>query len=274
MGKGLTVVVVLMLTVAGTVLAQAQSTSTGTLMASDQSPFAAFHADLDRTADDALSDAVQRMASAADDHGRNLRSPSPVSLVVSFDLQFRQVAIPNLSVAMRRLDQLRPVVEPILQNEGIPLELASVAVVESGGRTDALSAKGARGLWQLMPDTARRYGLMVSASRDDRLDAEKSTHAAARYLRDLYQQFGSWPLALAGYNAGEEALQRAVERGGSADFLQLTTQRLLPQETRNYLPAVLSAMQLLGARQLPNAPQAWRNSGSSEFIFAVPGAQP
>jgi len=274
MGKGLTVVVVLMLTVAGTVLAQAQSTSTGTLMASDQSPFAAFHADLDRTADDTLSDAVQRMASAADDHGRNLRSPSPVSLVVSFDLQFRQVAIPNLSVAMRRLDQLRPVVEPILQNEGIPLELASVAVVESGGRTDALSAKGARGLWQLMPDTARRYGLMVSASRDDRLDAEKSTRAAARYLRDLYQQFGSWPLALAGYNAGEQALQRAVERAGSSDFLQLSSLRLLPQETRNYVPAVLSAMQLLGARQLPNAPQAWRNSGSSEFIFAVPGAQP
>jgi len=273
-GKGLTVVVVLMLTVAGTVLAQAQSTSTGTLMASDQSPFAAFHADLDRTADDTLSDAVQRMASAADDHGRNLRSPSPVSLVVSFDLQFRQVAIPNLSVAMRRLDQLRPVVEPILQNEGIPLELASVAVVESGGRTDALSAKGARGLWQLMPDTARRYGLMVSASRDDRLDAKKSTHAAARYLRDLYQQFGSWPLALAGYNAGEEALQRAVERAGSSDFLQLSSLRLLPQETRNYVPAVLSAMQLLGTRQLPNAPQAWRNSGSSEFIFAVPGAQP
>jgi len=214
------------------------------------------------------------MASAADDHGRNLRSPSPVSLVVSFDLQFRQVAIPNLSVAMRRLDQLRPVVEPILQNEGIPLELASVAVVESGGRTDALSAKGARGLWQLMPDTARRYGLMVSASRDDRLDAEKSTRAAARYLRDLYQQFGSWPLALAGYNAGEQALQRAVERAGSSDFLQLSSLRLLPQETRNYVPAVLSAMQLLGTRQLPNAPQAWRNSGSSEFIFAVPGAQP
>ena len=274
MGKGLTVVGVLMLTVAGTAPAQAQSTSTGTLIASDQSPFAAFHAELDRTADATLSDAVQRMASAADDHGRNLRQPSPVSLIAGFDLQFRQIAIPNLSVALRRLDQLRPVVEPILQNEGIPPELASVVVVESGGRTDALSAKGARGLWQLMPDTARRYGLMVSASRDDRLDAEKSTRAAARYLRDLYQQFGSWPLALAGYNAGEQALQRAVERAGSSDFLQLSSLRLLPQETRNYVPAVLSAMQLLGARQLPNAPQAWRNSGSSEFIFAVPGAQP
>ena len=73
MGKGLTVVGVLMLTVAGTAPAQAQSTSTGTLIASDQSPFAAFHAELDRTADATLSDAVQRMASAADDHGRNLR---------------------------------------------------------------------------------------------------------------------------------------------------------------------------------------------------------
>jgi membrane-bound lytic murein transglycosylase D len=273
MGKRLTVVGVLMLTVAGAGLAQAQSTSTGTLIASDQSPFAAFHAELDRTADATLSDAVQRMASAAYDHARNLHPFSPASLVVSFDQQFRQGARPNLRAAQQRLNQLRPIVDPILETEGIPSELASIVMVESGGRTDALSAKGARGLWQLMPDTARRYGLMVSASRDDRLDAEKSTHAAARYLRDLYQQFGSWPLALAGYNAGEEALQRAVERGGSADFLQLTTQRLLPQETRNYLPAVLSAMQLLGARQLPNPPEALRSNGSGELIFAVPGAQ-
>ena len=262
-----------MLTVACPALAQTESASNGGLALGDQSLFAAFHVDLDRAADTALSDAVQRLAYAADDHGRNLHPPSPESLVVRFDQRFRQGARPNLSVAMRRLDQLRPVVEPILQNEGIPLELASVVVVESGGRTDALSARGARGLWQLMPDTARRYGLEVTAIRDERLSPEKSTRAAAQYLRDLYQHFGSWPLALAGYNAGEQAVHRAVERAGSSEFLQLSTLRLLPQETRNYLPAVLSAMQLLGARQLPNPPEALRSNGSGELIFAVPGAQ-
>jgi membrane-bound lytic murein transglycosylase D len=70
-------------------------------------------------------------------------------------------------------------------------------------------------------------------------------------LRDLYQRFGSWPLALAAYNAGEQALQKAVERSGTHDFVELSSLRLLPQETRNYVPAVLSVMQLLGNYQLP-----------------------
>lgn len=274
MGKVLTFAWVLMLAFACPALAQAQSDYTRGLAAGDQGQFAVLHAELNRAADTALSDAVQRMASAPNDHGRNVHPASSGSLVINFDQQFRQGARPNLSAAMQRLGQLRPIVDPILESEGIPPELVSVVMVESGGRTDALSLKGARGLWQLMPDTARRYGLMVSAGRDDRIDAEKSTVAAARYLRDLYQQFGSWPLALAGYNAGEQALQRAVQRSGATDFLQLSSLRLLPQETRNYVPAVLSAMQLLGARQLPNAPQGWRNSASSELIFAVSNAQP
>ena len=139
----------------------------------------------------------------------------------------------------------------------------------------ALSPKGALGLWQLMPDTARRYGLVVTASRDERLDVEKSTRAAARYLRDLYQQFGSWPLALAAYNAGEQGGPKAVERAGTRDFVQLSSLRLLPQETRNYVPAVLSAMQMLGVSHLPVEPrQTARQSDSNGIIFAVPGAQP
>jgi membrane-bound lytic murein transglycosylase D len=164
--------------------------------------------------------------------------------------------------------------DPILEGEGIPFELASVALVESGGRTDVPSRKGALGLWQLTPDTARRYGLLVTAWQDQRLDPERSTHAAARYLTDLYKQFGSWPLALAAYNAGESAVQRAINRAGTADFLKLSGLRLLPQETRDYVPAVLAAMQLLGSNEVPEAPGTASARSDNTLVFAVPAAQP
>ncbi|HEX7962607.1 MAG TPA: lytic transglycosylase domain-containing protein, partial [Terriglobales bacterium] len=78
--------------------------------------------------------------------------------------------------------------------------------------------KGARGLWQFMPETARRYGLVVSESRDERMEITKSSRAAARYLRDLYKQFGDWRLALAAYNAGEQLVEQGVARNGQARF--------------------------------------------------------
>lgn len=150
------------------------------------------------------------------------------------------------SAATGRLNQLRPTVDPILRNRGVPAELAAVILVESGGRVDALSPKGARGLWQLMPDTARRYGLHVDEIRDDRLDLPMATDAAARYLHDLYAQFGDWKLALAAYNSGEANLSSAIVRAHSHDFDQLTNLRVLPLETRNYVPRVLAAANLLG----------------------------
>lgn len=272
MGKALRIVAGLVLAAAACDLpAQAQSITAAN--SADRDLFAAFNAELDRAADNALADTVQRMADAAIDDGLATRPRSPESLLLDFDQRYRPTAKLGLGAAMNRLERLRPVVEPILQSEGIPFELASMIVVESGARPNALSPKGALGIWQLMPDTARRYGLKVTPGSDQRLDAEKSTRAAARYLRDLYQQFGSWPLALAGYNAGEQAVQRAIEHTGNSDFLQLSNLRLLPQETRSYVPAVLSVMQLLGIRQLPNAPQTSGHTGSSELIFAVAGTQ-
>ena len=237
-------------------------------------PFAALHAELDRAADTALADTLQRMADAASDDHRNPQLVSPESLALHFDRRFRPTTKPNIREALKRLDGLRPLLDPVFQSEGIPVELASVVVVESGGRPNALSPKGALGLWQLMPDTARRYGLEVNSANDERLDAVKSTRAAARYLRDLYQQFGSWPLAIAAYNAGEDALQRAVRHAASSDFLQLSNLRLLPQETRNYVPAVLSVMQLLGNRQLPSPPIGATETRSPASVFAVTAGQP
>jgi membrane-bound lytic murein transglycosylase MltF len=253
--------------------AQTKPAAAASVQAPDQ--FSAIHDVLDRTADDLLAGAVQRMADAANDDRGGMRPRSPESLIRSFDQKYRSNLSPSVGAAMKRLDTLRPLLNPILERDGVPQEIASVVMVESGGRPTALSPKGALGLWQLMPDTAHRYGLVVTPSRDERLDIEKSTGAAAHYLRDLYQQFGSWPLALAAYNAGEQRVQRAVERAGITDFIQLSSLHLLPQETRNYVPAVLSAMQLLGVSHLPLKPRQTANQNDSNgIIFAVPGAQP
>jgi membrane-bound lytic murein transglycosylase D len=137
-------------------------------------------------------------------------------------------------------------IEPILHEERVPTELAAIVLVESGGQPNALSPKGARGVWQFMPDTARRYGLVVSRDRDERLDIQRSTRAAARYLRDLHEQFGDWQLAFAAYNAGGDRVQRAIERNRTSDFAQLSSGQSLPLETRRYVPAVFNAMEKIG----------------------------
>jgi len=174
----------------------------------------------------------------------------------------------NVRRALARVAQLRPTLDPILHEEGIPVDVAALVLVESGGRTTALSPKGALGLWQFMPETARRYGLEVGPSRDQRLDIVKSTRAAARYLHDLYSQFGTWNLAFAAYNAGEQAVQRAIAQNGARDFDTLSRQHQLPQETRNYVPAVLSAMHLLGGALPVEARPSQRSSGA-RVIYAT-----
>jgi hypothetical protein len=131
-------------------------------------------------------------------------------------------------------------IRSILLREGVPAELAVVVKVESSGNPFAQSPRGARGLWQLMPETARRYGLQVDSRLDERVSVDKSTTAAARYLRDLYSQFGSWPMALAAYNTGEANLRRAIDRAQSNQFAVLSVLGVIPAETRNYVPAVLA----------------------------------
>jgi membrane-bound lytic murein transglycosylase D len=128
----------------------------------------------------------------------------------------------------------------ILREENLPPELLAVALVESGFNPIALSPKGARGIWQLMPATAQRYGLAVGPMNDHRIHPEHSTRAAARYLRDLYKQFDDWKLTLAAYNWGEDKVQRVIDRTGVRDFDELSLRGLLPAETRNYVPAVLA----------------------------------
>lgn len=184
-----------------------------------------------------------------------------------------QVQMPAASASLptvsqrtsQRIDAFRPLVLPILTKEGVPGQLAAVIQVESGGNPLALSDKGALGLWQLMPETARRYGLRVDSHLDERLDVEKSTTTAARYLRDLYVHFGDWPLALAAYNTGEQNLQRAIDRARSRDFATLSSLGYLPVETRNYVPAVLAAM----GTQVPSVPAHSQNARPVRFVYAT-----
>jgi membrane-bound lytic murein transglycosylase D len=151
----------------------------------------------------------------------------------------------DLRAALWRLAKIRTVLDQILAAEGVPSQFSAVVLVESGANPAALSPKSARGLWQFMPDTAARYGLVINDRQDDRTDLLKSTRAAARYLRDLYRTFGEWRLALAAYDAGEGALREAIQRGRSLNFDSLSDQGLIPAETRNYVPAVVAAVNLL-----------------------------
>lgn len=198
----------------------------------DQDPFGQLHEALSSAADSLLAATAQRRAEPPAVDRAPGQSPEATGAL-------------NISVgggrqkALQRVEQLRPLIEPILREEGVPTELAAVVLIESGGQFAALSSKGARGIWQFMPDTARRYGLTVSTVNDERLDVQKSTRAAARYLRDLYRRFGDWPLALAAYNAGEEAVSTAVEKASRKDFRSVSDS--LPLETRKYVPAVLGA---------------------------------
>ena len=162
-------------------------------------------------------------------------------------------------IVLARYNSYRDILTRILIEEKLPLEVLSVALVESGFNPLALSPKGARGIWQLMPDTARRYGLTVAPGDDHRTHPEHATRAAARYLQDLYGMFGDWELALAAYNAGEGRVQRAIERAGARDFNELARRKLLPLETRNYVPAVLAAWS-----QMSPAPVANRNEAHAE----------
>lgn len=228
-----------------------------------ESPFAGWNDSLERTADGVLAEAgsvrlVANPSKQADIHAAGRNSLHEVGL--------RPL---QANGPLSRLASLRPLINPILREAGIPTELAAVVLVESGGDAMALSPKGARGLWQLMPDTARRYGLIVDNTEDDRLDIEKSTRAAARYLGDLYSEFGSWPLALAAYNTGEDNLQHAIDRSRSTDFNVLSSLRLLPLETRKYVPAVFAAETRLinSPAEVPSA-LSWDRQARTVFAVA------
>ena len=161
---------------------------------------------------------------------------------------------------MGRSGRYLGMIRETLRGQGLPRDLAFTAMIESGYDPLAVSRAGAKGLWQFMAKTARRYGLRVDQWVDERLDPERSTVAAAAHLRDLYTQFGSWTLAQAAYNAGELTVARAVRATGSSDFWVLNRTKFLRRETKDFVPAIQAAT-LIG-----------RNPGQYGFEIRAAGA--
>jgi membrane-bound lytic murein transglycosylase D len=142
---------------------------------------------------------------------------------------------------LSRSTRYLPMIREIFQEHGLPEDLAYLAMIESGFNPYAYSPAHASGMWQFISGTGRRYGLAVDSYVDERRDPVKSTHAAAKYLLDLYKQFGSWYLAAASYNCGEGRVAREINGSNHKNFWDLSDNRCLPTETKNYVPQMIAA---------------------------------
>lgn len=151
---------------------------------------------------------------------------------------FSREGKPSMNIWLRRMALYEPMIKETLRQEGVPEQLIYVVMIESGFLPEATSPKQAVGPWQLLKETAQMYGLRVDKQRDERRDPVKATRAAARYLKRLYEQFGSWPLALAAYNAGPNRIESAIAAKNTNDAWLLIALNALYEETRNYVPKI------------------------------------
>jgi len=160
-----------------------------------------------------------------------------VSYVDYFSTRHRAFFAASLARSGRYVEAFRTTFE----QAGIPKDLVYMAHVESAFKTNAYSRAKAKGIYQFIAATGRRYGLRIDSWVDERSDPEKSARASAAYLKDLYAMFGDWYLALAAYNAGEGKIQRSLAKIKKEDFWSLASTKLLRAETKNYVPAILAA---------------------------------
>lgn len=146
----------------------------------------------------------------------------------------------NTFLTLKRASRYLPTIERVLKEEGIPDDFKYLAMIESSLVPNVQSPAGARGMWQLLPETGKQFGLTVNEEVDERADVEKSTRAAARYLRKAYEKFGNWTLAAASYNRGMAGISRAADDQLVSDYYDLW----LNEETSRYLFRILSMKEI------------------------------
>ena len=174
---------------------------------------------------------------------KSVRSDLPLisnDLVDGFITLFQKHARHFMQTVLERRPIYEQMISEELRKEGLPQDLIYLAAGESAFNPFALSNKGAKGIWQFMLGTGSLYGLKRNRWVDEREDPAKSTRAAARHLKELYQTFGDWYLAMAAYDSGPVTVQRAIERTGYADFWALRKLHALPLETENYVPIFIA----------------------------------
>jgi peptidoglycan lytic transglycosylase D len=164
--------------------------------------------------------------------------PKVLAYIEAFQVRIRK----EFEAGLQRSGGYLPLIKEIFREEGLPEDLAYMAHQESAFKTNAYSRARAKGMWQFMSFTGRKYGLRIDAWVDERSDFEKATRAAAAYLRDLYDRYDDWYLAMAAYNAGEGKIDRAVARTRTKDFWAIAKTRQIRAETKSYVPAILASI--------------------------------
>ncbi len=213
---------------------------------------------------DAATNAIATKAKARGPNEANLIFDFPVTYnarVRKWVKYFQTVGRPSFRRWLERSSRFIPAIEEEMKRANLPLDLAYVAMIESGFSSSASSHANALGMWQFIAPTGSRYGLAIDWWIDERRDFEKSTKAAIAYMSDLYEQFGSWYLVAASYNMGENGVRRLIKRHKTNSFWDLADRGALPEETRNYLPKMLAAMLIAKAPAL---------YGFRELEFQVP----
>ena len=193
---------------------------------------------------EATAEAISEAASAVATDSAGVSYDIPIVVnegVLKIVATFQHDLHDIIARGLARSGRYMPMIHRVFEQEGIPKDLAQVALIESSFIPHAHSRATAHGIWQFMPRTGRQYGLTANAVVDERSDPEKATRAAAKHLAYLHGLFHDWYLALAAYNAGEGRVLRAMEKTGLTDFWQLAASGILKPQTQNYVPAVIAA---------------------------------
>nr|WP_295932262.1 lytic transglycosylase domain-containing protein [uncultured Dyadobacter sp.] len=181
---------------------------------------------------------------------------SELRIAERYQNMIRNYDNPTFRKLMTKTKKRMRIIEPILKKYGVPADFKYIPLIESAMSDDVTSHRGAGGYWQLMPSTAKSLGLVVNETRDDRKHLVKSTHAAGKYLRDLYRQLGSWTLVAAAYNAGPTHIQNRMDSQNKDNYFKLR----LNSETARYLYKVLAVKEWF------SNPERSREWGSGEVV--------